>query len=206
MKKLFMALLIAVCAAASTCSAQPADDAGKAANPAPADGQKAAIDKAMGDGRAAIEKVMTMTPAQRREWMDQLAETQLRALMTAQGLNDLEIQEKVVLFTREQSAARAKVREAGARLRDALADKNSSKEALASLLDQFTAAGEAERDRRDRAEGKLREELEMAQNPRLEGLLQLYGIIGDASWFSGGMLSGMASIAMLPEAGELAKR
>ncbi len=207
MKKTLLLLLIAACASASTCCAQPAEDAGKGANPPnTADAQKAAADKAMAEARKGMDKVMAMTPAQLRAYMDQLAEQQLRTLMTANGLNDLELQEKVVLYTRAQSASRTKVREAGARLRDALMDKKSSKELLASLLDEYTTAAEAERERRDKAEGALREDLEIKTNPRLEGVLQLYGIIGDDSWFSGGMLGGVASIAMLPQAAELPKR
>jgi len=207
MKKSLLALLIAVAAATSTCRAQPADDAGKAANPPnAADAQKAALDKAMAEARTAMDKVAAMTPVQRRAYVDQIFEGQLRTLMTANGLNDLEIQEKVVLYVREQSAARLKVREAGARLRDALADKTSTKETLSSLLDEYTTAAEFEHERRDKAEGALRQDLELAKNPRLEGLLQLQGIIGDASWFTGGLMSGMSVVALLPEKGELPKR
>lgn len=60
--------------------------------------------------------------------------------------------------------------------------------------------------RRDQAENKLREDLELSENPRLEGLLQLHGVIGDASWFTGGLISGMSGIALLPEKGELPQR
>lgn len=204
-KKFFLALSV-LCVATSTCRSQPVEGEGKAQNPTAADAQKAAIDKAMAEGRAAMQKILVMTPAQRREYVDQIAETQLRTLMTANGLDDLEVQEQVIVYTREQGVARAKVREAGARLRDALADKASTKEAMASLLNEYRAASEAERTRRDQAESKLREDLELSQNPRLDGVLQLYGVIGDASWFTGGMLSGMGAIATLPMPGELPKR
>ena len=205
MKKLFLTLSV-LCVATSTCRPQPAEGEGKAQNPTAADAQKAAIDKATAEGRAAMEKVAAMNPAQRRAYVDQIFEGQLRILMNTNGLDDLEMQEQVIVYTREQSAARTQVREAGARLRDAIADKASTKEALASLLAEFTAASEAERKRRGQAEDKLREDLELSQNPRLEGLLQLHGIIGDASWFTGGLMSGMTGIALLPEKGELPKR
>ena len=202
MKKILLTLSV-LCVAASTCKAQPADGGGLANNPAPEDARKAAIDKAMAEGRAAMDKVAAMTPAQRRAYVEQIFEGQLRTLMNTNGLNDLEMQEEVILYTREQSAARIKVREAGARLRDAVADKASTKEALASLLAEFNAASEAERTRRGEAENTLREHLQLSENPRLEGLLQLYGVISDASWFAGGLMSGMTGIALLPEKGEL---
>lgn len=205
MKKTFWTVAVALCGLASTCGqahAQPAEGAGNAQNPPAVDGQKAALDKAMEDGRKAAEKMLAMTPTQRREWIDQMQEQQFKLMLTAAGLNDLEMQEKIVLFAREQSAARLKVREAAARLRDAMLDKKSTSQTLSVLLSTYLAATEAERERRDKADGDLREDLDLAANPRLDGMLQLFGVIGDAAWFTGGMISGMAAQAMLPAPGE----
>lgn len=212
MKGKFLTLLVTLSAGAGICWAQPADEPGKAQNPqnppaANADANKAAIEKGMAAGREAAEKFMAMTPAQQREWMDQMQEQTLKTLMKANGMDDLELQEKVVLFMREQSASRLHVRELAARLRDALADKKSTDATLSALIDEYVAATQTERERRDKAESVLREELEFQKNPRLEGMLQLYGGIGDSAWLTGGsLMSGMMSLSMLPTPNELAAK
>jgi acyl-CoA reductase-like NAD-dependent aldehyde dehydrogenase len=76
-------VLLALCLGASTwCApvqAQPDPNAGKAQNPVA--GDKANLDKAMAAGRDAAEKMLTLSPAQRREWMLQTTDEAIRALL-----------------------------------------------------------------------------------------------------------------------------
>jgi hypothetical protein len=205
--KTILALGVALFAAASTwaqpVAAQPAAEPGKAANPAGAD-PMAAMDKAMADQRKNIEQVMKMTPAQRRDWMLGLQEQGFRAQAKAYGFGDLELQDTIWKHAREQEAARAPVRMKAARLRDALAAAKATPESIRALSGAWMQATEEENERRKGAEEGLRQALKLDANPRLEAFLLLHGIIGDAAWTAGGLISASTLQVNLPDAAEVA--
>jgi len=207
MKRRILSLLLCCCVGASTwCAgvqAQPDPDAGKAQNPVAGADKKANMDKALAAGREAAEKLMAMTPAQQREWMLQLQEQQVRLLMTQHGFNDMELQEIVSTYLKKQHEARAPIRLRAALLRDAIADKKSSDEAITALLQEHAKAIDVERERNKQEAHDLATELNLEKKPRLHALLQMWGVIGDSGFLSGAPFMGASTaLAFLPSPDE----
>lgn len=201
--------VVGVCCATVTFSlpqivrAQPDEAAAKAANPAAEDVQKKALDKAMEEGRETIEKVAKMTPAQIRDYMQEIQEKTVRTLLVQSEFNDLELQDIVIEYLRQQNLARAQPRLIAANLRDAIADKNTPELKLRQLMAQWQKASEQEQLRSEDATLELREILKLDERPRLDAVLHLYGLIGNETWSVSNALGGMSGLALLPTPQEI---
>ena len=187
--------------------AQPDETAPKAANPTTQDAQKAAVDKAMAEGRETIEKVAQMTPAQIRDFMQETSEKTVRTLLTQTDFNDLELQEILINYLRQQNIARAKPRLIAARLRDAIADKETTEvqlsQLLSQLLSQWQKASDQEQQRTEDAALELRQTLKLDERPRLDAVLHLYGLLDNETWYMSNALAGLSALAMLPTPQEI---
>ena len=202
-RSLKIVALVSIFALPQIVLAQPDETAPKAANPPAQDLQQEAMDKAVQEGRDTIEKIGKMTPAQIRDYLQEIQEKTVRTLLVQSEFNDLELQEIVVDYLRQQNLARAPVRLVAARLRDAIADKNTPEATLLQLMTQWKKASDQEQQRTEDAALELRETLKLDERPRLDAVLHLYGLIGNEAWYLSNALGSMSGLGMLPTPQEI---
>ena len=206
--KIFLCSLVTLLVATSFVSlpnahAQPLEDAGKAHNPTAADLRKAATEQAMAQGREVADKVAQMTPAQLRDYLQELQEELARTLLTQNGFTDLALQELIVDYLREQNRARWNVRVLGARVRGAIANQNTTEVELSQLMAQWQKTGEEEKIRSEAATLALRETLKLGEHPRLDAVLHLNGLVGNEGWLMSNALFGINGLSLLPTREEI---
>ena len=175
--------------------AQPQEVPPPVEAPAPLPDRNAAAEKAM---QEMMDKFKAMTPDQMRDYMRDMQENMLRSQITQQGFNDLELQEIVVNFLRQQDASRDELRAVAARLRNALGDKNTPTEQFAPLLAELQKAAAAQQVRREQASAELEQTLKLDEQPRVEAMLHLNGFIGDELWSLGDLSIGIGAVNSLP--------
>ena len=157
--------------------------------------RNAAAERAM---QEMVDKFKKMTPDQLRDYDREMRENALRSNMTDQGFNDLELQDIVINFLRQQEASHGDLRAIAVRLRDALDDKNTPTEQFAPLLAELEKAAAAQQVRREQDSAKLAQTLKLDEQPRVEAMLHLNGFIGDEMWSLGDSSNGIGAVGALP--------
>lgn len=172
--------------------AQPATDTpSKTANPGNANGvmtpaQQAEaekqIPKMLAEAQQMRAAMSAMTPEQDQEAMRQREEPLLRQRLIQVGFKDRALQDAIVDFVAQQEKSRATVRACDARVYLSLRSRDPQ-EISGALADYLKAVDEVKAER-ETATKELDGEIEFSSNPRLTAFLSLYGLVGDASWFT----------------------
>lgn len=115
------------------------------------------------------------TPEQRR----QEQETQLRTLMSSNGVTDAPTQDAVLTYLEDELKARAPLRQMGLKLYRALGDQNISNDQIQAMIADYQNAQDLENQRRTKSQSDLDAKIHYTKNPRLQGLLLLMGVLGD---------------------------
>lgn len=115
----------------------------------------------------------------------QQREQKMRELMADYGVAEPAVQDAVIAYMASEAQAQRPVRIQGRKLIDALkaraADANAvPDEQMRVLVADFRMAVEADRDRITEAEAALDDKIGYSKDPRLEAVLMLLGIIGNA--------------------------
>jgi hypothetical protein len=116
-----------------------------------------------------------MTPEERRKE----TEDRLRAVMTDNGVTDTATQDAVLAYLANDLQARNPLRQMGIKLQRALSDKDVSDDQIKGMIADYQNAQALENQRRTKAQSDLDTQIHYTQNPRLEGLLMLMGVLGD---------------------------
>ena len=127
----------------------------------------------------------------------------MRTLLTQTDFNDLELQEIVINYLRQQNLARTQPRLIAARLRDAIADKETTEVQMSQLLSQWQKASDKEQQRTEDAAFELRQTLKLDERPRLDAVLHLYGLLGNETWYMSNALAGLSTLSLLPTPQEI---
>lgn len=146
-----------------------------------------------------------MTPEQRKQAIQMVAEQIVRGSLEQMEVNDAETQDLVIAAMREQDALYDSVREAHLKVAQALLNnKNTGEEQVAKLLQDLREASEKARAARAMSIKNLDDRIAFSQQPRLEALLTMLGLVGDETEHIGGVMASL-SIAMgnLAVAGQL---
>lgn len=106
-------------------------------------------------------------------------EQNLRGMMASFGVTELDVQNSIIVYLQDYVLRIRPLREQGRRLYRALQNETISTTEMAGLLTDFRAAIEADTARRAAAEAALSEQTGYTNNPRLEAMLLLLGVIGD---------------------------
>ena len=127
----------------------------------------------------------TSRPATSKGQQVQQRELRLRKLMTSFGVAETVIQDAVIIYIEEEARAQRPLRSQGRKLLSALrakaVDGNAITDAqMRELVAGFRAAMEANVERTVEAEISLDKKIGYTKNPRLEAMLILLGIIGNA--------------------------
>jgi hypothetical protein len=109
-----------------------------------------------------------------------MQEQNLRRMMASFGVTELDIQNAIIVYVQDEVQRRQPLREQGRRLYKALKDETISTAEMTGLLTDFRAVVEADKARRTAAEAALNTQTGYTTNPRLEAMLLLFGVIGDA--------------------------
>jgi hypothetical protein len=106
-------------------------------------------------------------------------EQRLREMLAHVGVNDAPTQDAVVAFLQADTQARRPLREQNTKLFQALNNGGVTDDQLLALVTDLRAAQDAEKVRREKAQADLDAKIHYTQNPRLEAVLMLAGLIGD---------------------------
>jgi len=107
-------------------------------------------------------------------------EKKLRAMMVSFGVTDLDVQNAIIDFVQDEVTRRQPMREQISKLYSTLRKETLDVDAMTGQLADFRAVVEADKNRRTAAEAALNHAIGYSTNPRLEAMLLLFGIIGDA--------------------------
>ena len=121
----------------------------------------------------------TQNAAQRREAQRLAQERRVRDLMVGFGVIDAGVQDALLAHIGAQVRARTRVRQLGVELYQALRRPALANEEVRRLLNDYQVALEADGGERARAEEALNNRIGFRDQPRLEAMLMLFGIIGD---------------------------
>jgi hypothetical protein len=174
--------------AAGSASAQPAATApGAAAAPGalPPIGTQGTTDTSNHSGAAGTDAAGAAKPdrmpaaanpalARRRQ-----LEGKVRQLMDHFGFADTTVQDAVIEYINDEVRARQPVRERGNLLLRALNSPKKTDAQVSEALEAFRTELEADRTRREAAENALNDKIGFRTKPRLEGMLLMFGVIGD---------------------------
>jgi len=116
-----------------------------------------------------------------REFADQA----IRKMMAQAGVEDVAKQDAVLAFVKADMEARRPLREQGQKLLQALREGAVTDDQLLALVTDYRASQEAEQIRREKAQEELDEKIKFGENPRLEAMLLLAGLIGDGGAING---------------------
>lgn len=111
--------------------------------------------------------------------------TDIRQQLANAGYTDVALQDAVVNFFKVQEAAKTTLQEQWRIIKRAVQSHTVTQAQMATLLNDFRAAVEAEKERRDAAYRTLSETLKLSENPMLDALLMTMGVTGDESAFAG---------------------
>lgn len=118
------------------------------------------------------------------------ADAAIRKMLVQGGVADIATQDAVLAFVKEDTEARRPMREQGAKLFQALRAGAITDEQFLALVTDYRAAQQAEKVRREEAQDALDEKIHFTDNPRLEAMLLLAGLIGDGVPFMNGGQAG----------------
>ena len=116
-----------------------------------------------------------MTPEERRKE----TEDKLREMMTNNGVTDTSTQDAVLAYLSNELAARQPLRQMGVKLQRALADQSITDDQIKAMIADYQNAQDLENQNRTKAQSDLDAKIHYSQNPRLQGLLMLMGVLGD---------------------------
>ena len=117
-----------------------------------------------------------MTPEQREAMIERYMKSQLQRA----GVTDEAQQDAVLDYIGDETEARQDLQDESRTLSEALRNRNLSDAQVAGLLNTYMVAIEDDRARRTAAQKKLGETVDMLQTPRLEAMLTLMGLWGEA--------------------------
>ena len=144
-----------------------------------------------------------MTPAQIRVYLYDLEEKRLRGVLSEAGFGDEKTQKVIFDWLRAQEVARTEIRFVAGTLRDAIANPNSTDFTILTLIGRWQGLADEEETRRENSILQLHQTLELDNQPRLNALLHLYGIVGDETWRFGDALVSQFALAILPTKDEI---
>lgn len=130
-----------------------------------------------------------MTEEQRKQLEAQnqkMRELQQRQSMTRAGLTDVKDQDVLMAYLTNEETARQTLRDKWQSLQQLLRNNDTPDTQIAGSLNEFRAAVEDEKARKDKARTELDTKLGLAQKPRLDAMLMTSGLIGDESDTFGG--------------------
>lgn len=136
-----------------------------------------------------------MTPEQRTQSMQTMMEKIVRDAIERLGINDAETQNLVVDTMREQDATYEAVRAEHLKVAQALMDNEADEVKMTALLQGLRDASEKARVARQASIKTLDERIAFSQQPRLEALLTMLGLVGNETEHVGGVL-GSLGVAM----------
>ncbi len=116
-----------------------------------------------------------MSPEDRRKQM----EDNLREMMTNNGVTDTSTQDAVLAYLSNELDARRPLRQMGVKLQRALGDQSITDDQIKAMVADYQNAQDLETQRRSKAQSDLDAKIHYTQNPRLQGLLMLMGVLGD---------------------------
>ena len=102
-------------------------------------------------------------------------------MMGSLGFDDRAVQNEVLSFIAAETRARDGVRRKANDIYLALRDPNRSDKEVRILLLQYASVVSADRERRDAAEEALNDRIHFRDQPRLEAMLTLFGVIGECA-------------------------
>lgn len=114
-----------------------------------------------------------------------ISDEAIRKMMEMGGVPDVATQDAVLAYMKEDVEARRPLRDTGMKLFQALRAGDITNEQMLALVADYRAAQQAEKVRREQAQDALDAKVNFTQNPRLEAMLLLAGLVGD-----GGSLPG----------------
>ncbi len=145
-----------------------------------------------------------MTPEQRKQAMQTMAEQVVRGSIQQMGLNDAESQNLIINAMREQDAIYEPVRAQHLKVAQALMNKDTSDEQMTTLMQELRAASEKARVARDASIKTLDDRVAFSQQPRLETLLTMLGLVGNETEHVGGVMASLGlAMGNLAVAGKL---
>jgi hypothetical protein len=116
-----------------------------------------------------------LTPAALQAMMEQRAKQQLQRA----GITDIEQQEAIITYTKEEQEADTKIRQKGQELQRVIRADTLSNAQLVALVNEYHVALEENKERHTKALAKLKEAIDFNTNPRIEAFLMLSGLYGD---------------------------
>ena len=125
-----------------------------------------------------------MTPEQR----EALMERYMRAQLERAGLIDQKQQDAALEYIQDELDAREDLQEESRALATAMRNTTLTDPQVAGLLNSYLVAVEDDRARRAKAQQKLSESLDVTKVPRLEAMLTLLGLWGDAPNLGGNFM------------------
>ncbi|HEX8237118.1 MAG TPA: hypothetical protein VF600_14260 [Abditibacteriaceae bacterium] len=120
----------------------------------------------------------------RAQERQQRLENQMRQAMSNLGCSDIPTQDAIISYLGADIRARRPLQAQSRRLFNALRSADLPEDKLASMVADFRAAVEADKQRRAASEAALDGRIKYSQNPRLEAMLLLFGVIGDSPLLS----------------------
>jgi len=193
---LFIALLFSIFSGIA--SAQPEEA------PAPPLTQEAKnrqkIEEAMRKAQDEVVNMMRVPEGERNAKLQLIQENGLRSTLTQAGFPEKNLQEAILDFIYAQNQARIKAQETGSKVLKAMGDKPEAATDITPIFTDYLNAVETAKTQREEATKALDEEIEFSKKPRLKALLTIYGIIGEAAWYTGEvqMVGQMGLAAMAP--------
>lgn len=144
--------------------------------------------------------MMRMPEAERNAKIQLMQENALRMTLTQSGFPEKNLQEAVLDFIYAQNQSRVKVQETGSKVLRAMGDKPEVATDITPIFTDYLDAVETAKTQREEATKALDEEIEFSKKPRLKALLTIYGIIGEAAWYTGDvqLIGQMGLAAMAP--------
>ncbi len=137
-------------------------------------------DPAGGEPRAPLTEAQKQERRQRRARERQRKAENLRRTMSSLGFDDRALQDEVLRYIVSEVRARGQVRRQGQQLYTVLRDSHQSDAQVRAALSQYQGVVEADRARRREAENTLNDRIGFRSKPRLEAMLVLFGVIGNA--------------------------
>jgi hypothetical protein len=105
----------------------------------------------------------------------------LKRMMSSFGVQDEGVQDAIIAHLQEEVEMRRQMREQVGHLQRLLRDRSTPDADIRQLTLEMRAAMEADSRRRREANERLDRQIGYSQNPRLEAMLLLFGVLGDNS-------------------------
>lgn len=145
-----------------------------------------------------------MTPEQRKQAIQAMTEQIVRGSLEQAGVNDAETQNLVINAMREQDTIYAPVRELHLKLAQALINKDPDEAQVAALLQSLHEAAQKARAAREASIKTLDDRIAFSQQPRLQALLTMLGLVGDETEHVGGVMASLGvAMGNLAVAGQM---